>query len=285
MKPKMKDKVLNKAKSLFNRHNRSSSQAPSEHSPASSVAASASSPSGVYLEPSRISSKERSSFSSATPSRSSSVVPSAVNTPLPSEAKPESSNSPQLCQIPAYHFPQDSPSSNPSSEPLATPERQPMQCSLDPQPSVFVVITSPEAQVFPETLQSTPTPLSDLWSRAIDEAKGEIGTLKWLQQHGLVSTDGTQQMNQKSAKIVQSRTDKINHMEELISLIEANKLSEQNDKPLKISIGNREVIVRDYIANTVAFITKIGDVAFSLAPGEASTPWAISKAVLKVSLC
>lgn len=74
-------------------------------------------------------------------------------------------------------------------------------------------------------------------------------------------------------------------MEELISLIEADKLSEQSDKPLKIQTGKREVIVRDYIANTVAFITKVGDIAFSLAPGEASTPWAISKAILKVSLC
>ncbi|KAK6447410.1 hypothetical protein FP744_10003660 [Trichoderma asperellum] len=89
-------------------------------------------------------------------------------------------------------------------------------------------------------------------------------------------------MTQKSIEISQSRLDKKTHIEELISLIEANKLSEQNDKPLKIPIGNREVVVRDYIANTVAFITKVGDIAFSFTPVEASAPWAIAKAALQI---
>jgi hypothetical protein len=126
-------------------------------------------------------------------------------------------------------------------------------------------------------------PLSDLWSRAIDEAKDESDTLKWLQKYGLVSTGGTQQVNQNGSQDSQSQMYRKSHIDELISLIDADKLSEQNDRPLKISIGDREVIIRDYIANTVAFITKIGDVAFAFAPAEASAPWAIAKAVLQVS--
>ncbi|KAL9489499.1 hypothetical protein ACSS6W_001776 [Trichoderma asperelloides] len=175
-----------------------------------------------------------------------------------------------------------SPSPGPPSEPLVAPELQPIQYSINPSSSASPTSVSLEAQVFPETLRSTPTLLSGLWSRAIDEAKNESETVKWLQKHGLVSTDGKQQMTQKSIEISQSRPDKKTHIEELISLIEANKLSEQNDKPLKIPIGNREVVVRGYIANTVAFITKVGDIAFSFTPVEASAPWAIAKAALQI---
>lgn len=294
MKPKKREKIFDKARSLLNRHDRSrsSSRVPGEHPPASPVAAGASSPSGVYLEPLRLSSKERSSFSSVTQSRSSSVTPSAVNTPLCSKANPESLKPSQLSQLSTSHSPHvcsapsiSSPSPGPPSEPLVAPELQPIQYSINPSSSASPTSVSLEAQVFPETLRSTPTLLSGLWSRAIDEAKNESETVKWLQKHGLVSTDGKQQMTQKSIEISQSRPDKKTHIEELISLIEANKLSEQNDKPLKIPIGNREVVVRDYIANTVAFITKVGDIAFSFTPVEASAPWAIAKAALQVSSC
>ncbi|UKZ86121.1 uncharacterized protein TrAFT101_001961 [Trichoderma asperellum] len=294
MKPKTREKVLDKARSLLNRRNKpgSSSRVPGKHPPASSATASAPSPSGVYLEPSRISSKERSSFSSATASRSSSVVSSAVNTPLNLKANPESSKSHQLSQITTSHSPHAcsipsirSSSPDLASGSLALPELRPTQCSLDPSSSSSPTLMSAEARVFPKTLRSTPTLLSDLWSRAIDVAKGESETLKWLQKYGLVSTDGKQQMTQKSTEFAQSRSDKKNYIEELIRLIEANKLSEQNDNPLKIPIGNREVIVRDYIANTVAFITKVGNVAFSFTSVEASAPWAVVKAALQVSLC
>lgn len=207
-------------------------------------------------------------------------------------ADPESSKLPELSQIPADHSfhlssapSTDPPSPKSSPKALEAPELQPMQCSQDPPPSVSLVATSSEAQVFPDTLRSTPTPVLNLWSQAIKEAKGESGTMKWLQKYGLVSTDSTQQLNQESSEISQSQTDEKFHIEELISLIEANKLSEQNDKPLKMQIGKREVIIRDYIANAVAFITKVGDVAFAFAPAEASAPWAIVKAALQVSSC
>lgn len=231
----------------MNWRSEASSPAPSGHSPtASSAAASASSPSSVYLEPLRISAKERPGFSSATPSQSSSVVPSAVNAPLPSAADPESSKLPEFSQLPTDHSSHlssapstDPPSSKSSPEALAVPGLQPIL-------SASLAVTSSEAQVCPDTLRSTPIQISNLWSRALEEAEGDSDTLKWLQKHGLASPDGKQQMNQKHAKVLQSRTD--NHMKELISLIEADELSEQNDKPLKVQTGKREVIVRDYIA-------------------------------------
>lgn len=54
-----------------------------------------------------------------------------------------------------------------------------------------LVVTSPEAQ------RPTPALLSDLWSRTINEAKGEVEILKWLQKH---------QIHQESPKDPQSQT-------------------------------------------------------------------------------
>ncbi|EHK49018.1 hypothetical protein TRIATDRAFT_315380 [Trichoderma atroviride IMI 206040] len=160
------------------------------------------------------------------------------------------------------------------SDSLAAPELQSIQCSRDPPPSMSLVVTSPEPQVLPEAVGSTPALLSDLWSQAINEAKGESGILKWLQKYGLMATDGAQQIDQ-------SQTDEKFHVQELISLIEANKLSEQSDKPLKIPLRNQEITARDYIANAVAFITKVGDIAFSCTPMESNAPWTVTKAVLQ----
>ncbi|KAL7902547.1 hypothetical protein HDV63DRAFT_362000 [Trichoderma sp. SZMC 28014] len=289
MKPRKRDKFLDKAANLLKGRSRASSPAPSEHPSTirSSAAASASSPSGNYLEPLRTSAKERPGFSSAAPSQSSSVVPSTVNTPLLSASYPESSNLPGFSQISANNSPHlssapstDHVSSTSSPEALAVPELQPLQHSQDSPPSAPLALTSSEAQVYPDTLRS-PSKQS-LWSRAIEEAKSENGTLRWLQKNGLVSTDSTQQLNQKSLDISQTQMDEKFEIEELISLIEANKLSEQNDKPMKIQIGKREVIIRDYIANTVAFITKVGYVAFAFAPAEARAPWAIARAALQI---
>ncbi|UKZ59080.1 uncharacterized protein TrAtP1_000398 [Trichoderma atroviride] len=161
------------------------------------------------------------------------------------------------------------------SDSLAAPELQSIQCSRDPPPSMSLVVTSPEPQVLPEAVGSTPALLSDLWSQAINEAKGESGILKWLQKYGLMATDGAQQIDQ-------SQTDEKFHVQELISLIEANKLSEQSDKPLKIPLRNQEITARDYIANAVAFITKVGDIAFSCTPMESNAPWTVTKAVLQI---
>ncbi|KAM0251639.1 hypothetical protein ACHAQJ_008099 [Trichoderma viride] len=94
-------------------------------------------------------------------------------------------------------------------------------------------------------------------------------TQKWLRKYELDST-GITQKGQK------------HQIQELIGLIENNKLSEQIDKPLKIEIGSRTIIFREYVADVIAFITMIGDAATAFAPAEASAPWAVAKAVLKI---
>jgi hypothetical protein len=108
---------------------------------------------------------------------------------------------------------------------------------------------------------------SDLWSRAFLEANDE--TREWIRKHGLDSTDLTQPKDQ---------------IKKLIDLVESNKLSEQNEKPLKIEIGNQKIIVREYIADAITFLTMVGDAAITFAPPQASAPWAVARAVLKVCI-
>ncbi|KAF3066794.1 hypothetical protein CFAM422_008949 [Trichoderma lentiforme] len=140
--------------------------------------------------------------------------------------------------------------------PLLTTESQPPPLYLRLLSSIFPS-NSVEA---PEQ----PTPFSDLWARAFIEANDE--TQKWIKKHRLDSSTGLAQ----------------DQIKEVIKLIESNKLSEQNDQPLKIEIGNQKIIVREYIADAVAFITMVGDAAITFAPPQASAPWAVAKAVLKI---
>ncbi|KAL7782096.1 hypothetical protein V8C43DRAFT_310567 [Trichoderma afarasin] len=124
-----------------------------------------------------------------------------------------------------------------------------------------------ETQPPPPTSIEAPkpsTPFSDLWARAFTEANDE--TQKWIKKHGLDSPTGLAQ----------------DQIKEVVKLIESNKLSEQNDQPLKIEIGNQKIIVREYITDAVAFITMVGDAAITFAPPQASAPWAVAKAVLKI---
>ncbi|KAL7929849.1 hypothetical protein V8C35DRAFT_172664 [Trichoderma chlorosporum] len=122
-----------------------------------------------------------------------------------------------------------------------------------------------EASELRDTSEPPPTPPSDLWNRAFREANDE--TQKWIRKHKL-DYEGLSQP--------------VDHIEELIGLVENETISEKSDMPLKIEIGNQKIVVREYIADAVAFITMVGDAAITFAPPQASAPWAVAKAVLKI---
>lgn len=147
--------------------------------------------------------------------------------------------------------------------PTTTESQPPPLCSHHLSPSFPSNSVEVEVEV---EVPKPPTPFSDLWARAFSEANEE--SQKWIKKHGLDSPIGLAQ----------------DQIKEVIKLIESNKLSEQNDQPLKIEIGNQKIIVREYIADAVAFITMVGDAAITFAPPQASAPWAVAKAVLKVSV-
>ncbi|KAL7812088.1 hypothetical protein V8C44DRAFT_329716 [Trichoderma aethiopicum] len=132
-------------------------------------------------------------------------------------------------------------------------------------PSASFEASEPETHqqtVVPDAPQQPPN--SDLWGQAFAKANEE--TQKWIKQQGL------------SSSVMQPR----DQIKELISLVEENKLSEQSDEPFKLEIENQKLIVREYVADAVAFITMVGDAAIAFAPPQAGAPWAVAKAVMKI---
>jgi hypothetical protein len=125
-------------------------------------------------------------------------------------------------------------------------------------------LETPQSPSAPDTPQRPPT--SDLWARAFAKANEE--TQKWITKHGLQSS------------VTQPR----DQIHELLSLVDGHKLSEQSEEPFKLEIGNQKIIVRDYVADAVAFITMAGDAAMAFAPPQAGAPWAVAKAVIKVGI-
>lgn len=135
------------------------------------------------------------------------------------------------------------------------------------RPSASIEVLKPETDQQSPDLDAPQQPLnSNLWSQAFAKANEETQT--WLKQHGLQS----------------SATQPRDQIKELISLVEGNKLSEQSDEPFKLQIGNQKLIVREYVADAVAFITMVGDAAIAFAPPQAGAPWAVAKAVMKVGI-
>lgn len=65
--------------------------------------------------------------------------------------------------------------------------------------------------------------------------------------------------------------------------MESTRLLEQRDEPLKVEIANRKIVLREYIADAIAFVTMVGDAAIVFAPPQASAPWAVAKAIMNVS--
>ncbi|KAM0521318.1 hypothetical protein ACHAPE_002798 [Trichoderma viride] len=63
--------------------------------------------------------------------------------------------------------------------------------------------------------------------------------------------------------------------------MKSKELPEDVSEPLAITIANRKIIVREYLADAIGFVTKVGDAAIVFAPPQASAPWAVAKAVLK----
>ncbi|KAH6610155.1 pfs [Trichoderma cornu-damae] len=106
-----------------------------------------------------------------------------------------------------------------------------------------------------------------LWDEVFRQVNDE--TKKWIRDHGLSSSEQAKPEDQ---------------IKELIDLVKSKTLSEDKDAPLKIEIGNQKIVLREYVADVVAFLTMAGDVAISFAPPQASAPWAAAKAVLKVRM-
>jgi hypothetical protein len=163
---------------------------------------------------------------------------------------------------------------SPREGPLLTanPPFTPPSTSRPSTPSSIPPSSAPLPPTIAESIPATAAEQSDsltsLWSEAFQKANNE--TQKWIREHKLDLSEQAKPGN---------------HIKEIIHLIESNTIFTENDSPLKIEIGYQKIVFREYIAGVVAFLTMAGDVAINFAPPQASAPWAVVKAVLKVSTC
>ncbi|KAL7822604.1 hypothetical protein V8C26DRAFT_389444 [Trichoderma gracile] len=110
------------------------------------------------------------------------------------------------------------------------------------------------------------TPLSlNLWEEVFSKVNGD--TRQWIEQHGLDSTQSSDYSDQVQA---------------LIDLLQKKSLLNNQKMPTKISIGNQKIVLREYVADVVNFLTMAGDLTATLVPRETSAPWAAGKALLKI---
>ncbi|KAL6890462.1 hypothetical protein GGI43DRAFT_220588 [Trichoderma evansii] len=110
--------------------------------------------------------------------------------------------------------------------------------------------------------------LPSLFNQAL--SKTNTTTQKWLKKRGL-------DPNSPGTTYIQNQT------KEVINLMKSKSLLEQSDEPLKVEIANRKIVLREYIADAIAFVTMVGDAAIVFAPPQTSAPWAIAKVIMKVS--
>ncbi|KAL7920362.1 hypothetical protein ACQKWADRAFT_298804 [Trichoderma austrokoningii] len=189
-------------------------------------------------------------FAKMSRSRSSS---SAAREDLSTTSRTSNASRLEILQKPSTH-------TGSSSSPSLSP-------SVQSQLSLHLTVTSPEPQTVSDASKSSPSQSSDLWSQAFRKANDT--TQKWLKGQGLDihSPGGMQAQNQ---------------VKDIISLMENKELPQNASEPLTIAIANRKIIVREFVADAIALVKLVGDTAIAFAPHQASAPWAVAKAVLKI---
>lgn len=135
-------------------------------------------------------------------------------------------------------------------------------------PSLAIEVSRPGITVpMPAIEAEHQDPPINLWSKALEKSSDD--TKKWIREHNL---DLSEQAKPED------------HIKEIARLIESNTLCTDKDGNSKIGIGHQKIVFREYIAGVVAFLTMAGDLAINFAPPQASAPWAVVKAVLKVCI-
>ncbi|KAL6834423.1 hypothetical protein V8C40DRAFT_88633 [Trichoderma camerunense] len=154
-----------------------------------------------------------------------------------------------------------------------------------PQPSTATVSSKPSPDdsdlVLPSStvlaVDAGDKPLSDcssnfpegssVWEKAYNAANPE--TKKWID--GLLAPNSTS----KSADSIQT--------EELIEIVR-NVEKRQQDHALKIRIGEKQILWKDYAPRVISFIRAIGDIAIQFAPAPSGIIWSALKTLLQMSI-
>lgn len=209
------------------------------------------------------------SQSSGRLSTSPSLSPPLAVQPSVSPSPDQSSTShppPAIIILPSDSITEAAPATIATEETPETPAPS-FPPAITISPSVSTIEAALATIAVEAEVPETPAPPLNLWKEAFESVNDE--TKRWIQEHGLNSTEQSQPGGQ---------------IKELIALLKSKTLAEDNDTPSKIVIGDRRIVLREHVTEVVSLLTMAGDIAMNFAPPQASAPWAIGKALLKVRL-
>ncbi|KAH6643208.1 hypothetical protein C7974DRAFT_119598 [Boeremia exigua] len=123
----------------------------------------------------------------------------------------------------------------------------------------------PPSDKVASTAVCSATPLS-LWEEAYNQAYDQAGDeLKaWLEKNAS-----------------EPKTD--DHIAELVELVRCSEEKHQKEAA-RLTIGNREILWRDYAERVVSSVTAIGDIAINFAPAPSSAAWSAVKVLLNTNV-
>lgn len=116
-----------------------------------------------------------------------------------------------------------------------------------------------------ETSKEAETPAKDLWEIALKQ-------LPPAKQEKLKSL-GLDKLNSGSVE---------SEIEDLVGLVN-QKQAECEKKFWRVSIGDNDIVLRNYTTKIVGWLEKAGDIAIQFAPPQASMPWSVIKSLMQVS--
>ncbi|CAG7956910.1 unnamed protein product [Penicillium salamii] len=161
----------------------------------------------------------------------------------------------------------------PAPTPAPVPAPAPAQTEAPAAPDASATAT-PSAGKGPSDAEHTPTPAEtpkeaetpakDLWEIALKQlppAKRE--KLKSL---------GLDKLNSGSVE---------SEIEDLVGLVN-QKQAECEKKFWRVSIGDNDIVLRNYTTKIVGWLEKAGDIAIQFAPPQASMPWSVIKSLMQI---
>lgn len=69
----------------------------------------------------------------------------------------------------------------------------------------------------------------------------------------------------------------------LVGLVN-QKQDECEKKFWRVSVGDNDIVLRNYTTKIIGWLEKAGDIAIQFAPPQASMPWSIIKSLMQVSV-
>lgn len=108
---------------------------------------------------------------------------------------------------------------------------------------------------------------SSLWLKAYDAAAPD--TRRWIES---VPDSTISQDNDKGDQL---------WIEELVKIVRGLEKKHQ-DSSLRITVGQRDVVLRDYVAPAMTWFTMIGDIATQFVPAPSGIAWSAIKVLLQV---